>query len=784
MARRSIGRALLLGFNLLAAATLARLDAQETLVVRIVLNQQDKGEFFVAMTAERDFLVRVQDLKAMGLREPKGAATEIAGEPFLSLRSIERLHFVFDEKTLTLMISAAPSLLSRTVIDFLPARQANVEYPRNNSVFFNYRAGYLAGNSFSFKEFSVRDEIGIRFGEVLLFSDSDYTKTPDEQRLVRMTTNATYDKRETLQRWVLGDFVASSGNLGSAARLGGLSFSKVYRINPYLITRPLVDFRGAVGTPSQIEVYLDGVRIRTERLAPGEFDLNNIVGFVGARELEVVWRDAFGREQRIRQSVYFSDLLLRKGFSEYSYSVGLARRKFGVESNSYHGLAFLGYHRYGATDFLTVGLAAEGKQGLAGLGSELSVLLGQAGVATLSASGSAGQDGKRGLAGSFVYLYQGQRIGARLLLRGFSKEFQTIGTESQLEKTRYEVNAGVNYATRSFGSLSLDFTRLDRFEGQSARALTATYSKGLSGRITLLGSIKRVSAPKGRTEFFAGISVYPWKDTTLSTRYQRDETKNSVVLQAQKNPPLGEGFGYRVALLREGSGDERATDVNPSFQWNGKYGIYTAEYAGRYGSGRRKDETYLFSAAGGVGWVGGTLGFSRPIIDSFGLVEVAELRGVRVYQNNQEIGKTNAAGSLFLPNLASYDDNLLSIDDKDIPIDYSLATVKKYVSPPLRSGSVIRFPATRIQSVTGMLKFKRDGEVQAVEFEEVTLDVGGKKVAFPTGKGGEFYLENLGPGTYQASFQVGERTCRFSLTIPRTNDFLIDLGEIICADQH
>jgi len=180
--------------------------------------------------------------------------------------------------------------------------------------------------------------------------------------------------------------------------------------------------------------------------------------------------------------------------------------------------------------------------------------------------------------------------------------------------------------------------------------------------------------------------------------------------------------------------------------------------------------------------VANTVGFSRPITDSFGLVKVGELQGVRVYQNGQEIGRTDRKGRVFLPNLGSYYENHVSIGDKDIPIDYALSEVVKYVSPPLRSGSLIPFEATKFQAITGTLHLKLEGETKPVEFHEVRLDVEGKGISFPTGKGGEFYLENIAPGSYKASFVYKGRTCAFEIPIPASDELIVDLGGQICED--
>jgi hypothetical protein len=58
----------------------------------------------------------------------------------------------------------------------------------------------------------------------------------------------------------------------------------------------------------------------------------------------------------------------------------------------------------------------------------------------------------------------------------------------------------------------------------------------------------------------------------------------------------------------------------------------------------------------------------------------------------------------------------------------------------------------------------------------------GKEIAFPTGKGGEFYVEDLGPGLHAASVEQGGKRCLFEMTVPATDDLLIDLGRLTCED--
>lgn len=329
----------------------------------------------------------------------------------------------------------------------------------------------------------------------------------------------------------------------------------------------------------------------------------------------------------------------------------------------------------------------------------------------------------------------------------------------------------------------MDFAAVEKYQGQDRYTGTLSYSRNLTMDCRVFASFQRTWEEESFNDIFLGVTYYPWRSVSASVNYRREDETNIEEILVQKNAPVGEGFGFRGSMEREDSPEESSTTVNPFLQYNAKYGILTGEYRGEFRDGGGDTGSYLISASGGIAYVGNTFGFSRPITDSFGLVTVGDLAGVRVYQNNQEIGRTNAKGEVFVPNLGSYYENQVSIEDKDIPIDYSIPEVMKYVSPPLRSGSVIAFDVKKFQAITGFLKIRVDGEVKPVEFHEVKMRVDGEETTFPTGTGGELYLENLHPGTYEASFLYEEKPCAFDIKIPETEEMIIDLGDVVCEDS-
>jgi len=753
---------------------------EDSFYVSVLLNGQKKGEFLVFRLEDGDFLMRGQELKAFGISVPDAPVRMIRGEPFLSLRSLPGIAFVFREETLTIELSAAPSLFPKQVIDLMPRRHENVYYPKDTGGFFNYGVSYSAGSSFEFQELDVAGEVGFRSGDYLFFTDSTYTHTRTEDRYVRLTSNVTYDRRAEMQRAILGDFQASSGLLGSNPLLGGISFSKVYRIDPYFIYYPMAGFSGQVAYPSVAEVYLDGNRIRSEKLSPGEYDLRNIAYYGGMRDISVVIRDPFGREQVISHPYYFTDTLLREGLHSYSYNLGFRREQFGVESNQYGSLTFSAFHDYGVSDSLTVGFRGEGDPDLVNLGPQASYATRRAGQIFLSVSGSAAKEKGGGGATILAHQYQNRELVTRLFLQGRTREYATVSEASATERLRYEAAAGAGYGTSVTGYGSVDYSVREKYEGQDQRIASVGYSRTFFGNLNLQLTYRNFRQERSVNEFFAGLTYYPWTDTSLSASYRRTEDTNSYTVQAQKNQPVGEGWGYRFSAGKTDSPEASVTSVNPFVQYNAKRGIFSAEYVGEFADPGRNRESYRLSAAGGVAYVGGAFGLSRPVTDSFGLVTVDNLAGVRVFQNNQEVGRTDARGRVFVPEMGSYVENQISIADKDVPMDYSLGEVSRLVSPPLRSGSVIRFEARKYRAVTGKLGVKVDSGIRPVEYHEIRTMVDGKELSFPTGKGGEFYLENLGPGAYDATFEFEGRKCGVALRVPESEETIVDLGGITC----
>jgi len=748
----------------------------EQIIVSVTLNQENKGEYFVYLAKDKDFLIKENELRTIGFVDPRGAMSSIAGESYISLRSMKGVTFTLNERTLSLDIVANPELLQKKSLDFTTARPSKIYYPKDNSAFLNYGVNYASGiNDSDPQAWNVTNELGLRFYDLLFLTNTTYTQTKTDEDFVRLQSNATYDFRKDMNRLVFGDFFASSGDLGSSVNMGGIGFSKIYNIDPYFIKQPLFNFSGQTTLPSEADIYVDGMLLRREKLSPGGFELKNIQYYGGYRNVDIIIKDAFGREQKIENPFFFNDVLLKKGLHEYSYNMGFLREDYGVKSNSYSDPALSVFHRYGVSDTLTFGFRGEGTKNLINYGPAISLLANNLGIFSASLSQSTGHYG--GLAGIFSHIYQSKRFSTQFMIQGNTENYRTITNRDLTDIMKYQINAGIGYSTGRFGSLSFSYTATKQYQGVDSEIFAATYQRNLAEKLQLSLSFRHMVHNEYGNECSLRLTYY-WKDITMSLDHLRDDRNDTTSFQVQKNTPVGEGYGFRATADRKDTPEGESTFFNPFFQYNGAYGIYSGEYRGIYDK-TGSNETYQLSASGGIVYVADTVGLTRPVYDSFGLVKIGEIDNVEIFQNNQRIGKTSTSGKVFIPNMNSYTDNIVAINDTNLPMNYSIGEASRRVSPPYRSGSFINFDIERMQGVTGNLKIKIDGTVKAVEFYEINIAVNGKKVVFPTGKGGEFYLENIPPGRYPAQFNYMEKPLTFDIIIPKVDDVIIDLGSIV-----
>ncbi len=794
------------------AANVHELQRETTsVVINISVNKEAKGDFFFERDTEGNLYIKVEDILTLKLQIAReGVVVLINGEKYAPLSALQDVSYTFDEKNLTVSILGKTTESKKTAVELYPlgTRPENLYYPREASAFFNYGLNYSYADPSGSKSYSFSNRIGARTGDLFFISDSLYTKTDTSQQFVRLQSSATYESRNDLQWLVVGDQFANSGTLGSTVNMGGIGFSKVYKLDPYFITQPVFDVRGVSNLPSEADIYIDGVLVSKKPIAPGQFDLTNIYSYAGSHKLDIVLKDAFGNEQRLSYPLYFGTQLLREGLQEYSYNVGFLRDQYGTESNDYGKPVFSAFHRYGVTNSFNIGAQAEGTDGLYNGGVSTAFTLPHIGVFIVSATAS-NADGLWGTAGSFQHSYQNGNFSTNLLFQGYSRDYATVA--STLAMTKYAASFSLGFQLDRWGSISLGCSSSEIYDGLTTRGVSAGYSRQLSKTVGLFATLSTTHTGNTITNaVYMGLNFTFGNDIHGSTSYNKTGGTTTEMMQFQKDTPVGEGVGYHVYTNRTENGSSTSYGFNPGLQYNARYGTYTVDVVGQNTEHGQTTDTYNLSAAGSLVYAGGFFAASRPVNDSFGIVMVDKLPNATVMNNSQEIGATNSSGMMVVPNLNSYGQNQITLDTKNVPLNYSISGVNRMISPPIWSGSCVSFDTLKIQAVTGRVYAETGGKKVPLEYAEISMKVGDKEVTFPTGKGGEFYVENvlpassskstddnfscsaiaerrktggsyIQPGTYPAWGESEGKKCKFSVAFPITEDVITDLGEVQCV---
>jgi outer membrane usher protein len=737
-------------------------DQRQRAILEIVINEVSKGEVLVVL-APPDVLVSVRLLQKAGLHVVDGRRQVIDAEPWVSLASLAPgVTFVLDEARLQVRLTARPELLETTVVAAPGNKPAGLVYGRNASGFLNY--SITTGSSGTMGLFA---EAGVSAGGALI---NTTLSRPTGQALVRGLSSLTFDDRDRMTRWTVGDAAVNSGTLGGGLFLGGVTFAREYSVDPYFIRRPTLNLAGSVTTPSVVEVYANNQLVRREEIQPGQFEFNDLSLQTGRGDVRMVIRDAFGREREISNSYYLSSSALAKGLQEFSYSVGFERLQQSIASWQYGTPAALGRHRIGLTDHVTLGYRFEAGTSLANAGPLLNFTL-PVGEVEVAGSVSRSQ-GRTGASAETGYAYFGRIFGAGASVTATDPLYEHLGVTPVELRMRYQTHAFFSLHVGSRTTFSLQH---DRFRNMT-RALTeqasALGSVRLTSRVDLQASVGRVNAVDRRGyEASIGLNFSLGNRTSANVGYEHRVDGSGTVTELEHSMPVGRGLGY---LARFQTGTNQLTSGELQYQTGfGRYDLRHDETSGSGGT--------TATIAGGVVGIGGGLFLSRPVEQSYALVQVPDVKGVRAYASNQEVGKTDRNGNLLVPNLLAYYGNQLSIADEDVPMNHAVAAREITLAPPFRGGAVARFPVARVQGVTGIVTIDVQGKPVVPAYGEVTLRAGQAGLTSPVGADGAFYFENVPPGSYTAALEYKADTCTFILKVPASDRIVIELGTLRCV---
>ncbi|UCC14122.1 MAG: fimbrial biogenesis outer membrane usher protein [Gammaproteobacteria bacterium] len=756
----------------------------EMLMVEVSLNQSTPGPAFVLRDADGGYWIEEEVIDAWRINGHRPPAVEHRGMRFFPITGFEGSTSRFDQARVRLDITIPPRFIKGQVRSV----RHDVETPASSSigVFADYDLAYQevarGGNglftallepTFFSPAGVLRNAVLYRHGDYDTDDDSvwqDYEDDAgDEDRdgLIRLESTWVKDDPVKLRSLRLGDTILAPGMLGSAARFGGIQLATNFDTRPDLVTFPLPQFAGEALMDSTVELYVDGQLALSDDIGSGPFRYNEIPVVNGAGQLSVVTRDLTGREQVVVTDFYASQRLLRKGLSEYSYSLGSLRDDYGVESNDYDDVFVSGFHRYGINDYLTIEGQAQTSGEISRLGTGVTWALPRIGVTSIGVGVSQANSADTGAETFFAHEYRTRRYRANLAVRHSSQDYRQINDDEDRSRVKLFATLGGGVSFDRYGSLSAAVGRREfHDDGSDLNLVSLSYSNSIGRDWSLVGYGSYLDSE--RSDYTIGISVtrFLGQRRSANTDISLNDGQLRARAEVRSYVPRGQGYGYRLAAGRQGDEDLWEADLSA----NSRTGRYRLE------SDHNDDGlSWRASAAGSAAWIGGMPFFTREIRDAFAVVKVSGFEDVRVYLDNQEMGRTDDSGRILLPGLRPFERNRVRIDLEDIPLDARVDRLETIVTPYAGAGLLADFPAS--ESTDVMLRLLLPDGAVASQGGYVTLE--GSEERFPVGLEGSVYLRGVSD-RQQALLHWQGHGCRFMVIIPAESGPVPDLGDIGC----
>jgi outer membrane usher protein len=231
----------------------------------------------------------------------------------------------------------------------------------------------------------------------------------------------------------------------------------------------------------------------------------------------------------------------------------------------------------------------------------------------------------------------------------------------------------------------------------------------------------------------------------------------------QRNLPSGSGYGYRLQT-------RNAQSTQGTLSLQNDVGTYTLDVLQDHSTTATQ-----ISASGGLAWLEGHVFASRRIDQSFAVATVAGYPNVQVLADNQPAGHTDANGNALIPRLRAYDVNVISVDQRDLPMDAEIDALSVNATPYFRSGAAVTFPIKHAHAATFTVVLDDGGALPT----GAVLTIAGKSSSALLGTNGEVYTGDLQASNALRAQWHGQQ-CEFVVPYAPGDDPLPDLGTFVC----
>lgn len=606
----------------------------------------------------------------------------------------------------------------------------------------------------------------------------------------RTSLRLVRDDSATAVRYIVGDFSAPVTGYQSGQSQIGLSVSKNFALQPYLVTRPLSEFEFFLESPSRVDVIVNGQLERTLQLPAGQQDVRNLPLSGGVNNIELIITDEVGRVRRLSFSSPLSSELLSPGLRQFAYSLGFPATtdSQGTRSYDWQQPVLSLSHRWGVTKQLTIGGYAQGnvKQQLVGVEGAWATSIGNFGWDVALSHRDTAIDYAFRLRYELLQMGPSNSLNRSLRLSFESKglNFSRVGEIHSSNPSWLDITADYSQTLFSdiVGTLSARY-QFNR-ETQDSYRVGLSLSKNIGRGLAVTLNLSQSSAPTGNLDQRVALLLSSTNSLTRQSIQASTDisssggASNRVVWNY--NPLNSEdGLQSSLAITRSSSEDSFRGQVAYT---NSRVTLslsHDTQSTNRLESPTSHLTRFNFGTA--LVFADGYLSWSRPVDNSFALlVPNSNLKGHTIGVNpNSSSGyaaQTNGSRPAVLLSLTPYILTSIQLKAPDLPVGLDLGKTSYTLLPTYKSGTLIRVGTDATVFLRGILQ-NRAGEPIALKTGQVVSlsDPNWKSIALITNKAGKFALLGLKPGKYKLQLYATS-LLSIEFDIPTKTQGLYDIG--------
>ncbi|HEB0854524.1 fimbrial biogenesis outer membrane usher protein [Citrobacter werkmanii] len=704
----------------------------------------------------------VQTLRQLGFRIPQ----ETSGP--VNLNDIDQLNIDYNVQQQTLALTAPLNVLDLATTQLNPPAENAPMASSSRGALLNYDVYAQQGDESSFNTFSELRA----FNSLGVLSTTQLT-----QYSTVANANNTFNRLDTSWRssfpqdmlaLTVGDTLTSSLAWSRPTHIGGIQIGTDFGLQPYMPTTPLPAYLGSATVPSNVELYVNGVRYYNGEVPAGSFQINTMPNISGAGTGQVMMTDALGRTTVQNFSFYNDQQLLRAGLTSWSAELGAVRENYGYSSFGYASVPVLsGTWRRGISNTFTADVHAETSDGLINAGFSNDWIPGSRSGTLSTALAASADSGKNGFLYSVGYRWSADKFNFSTTTTATSGDYRDVATHYGEPPPTLTSNTVIGYSMASAGNVSLSYLQFRYPHETAVRYANASWYKSVTDNVSLnAGFNQNIDDDRDRSIYLM-VTVTTGNNLSASSTIQHTNNETGYQLNASQTPPADGGWGWNIAANQQASRQSGQGEVG----YLGRYGkAYT-------GFSRLPDNHYGYAGVtGSLVTMGGGLFAAREINNGFAVVSTDGVPDVPVKLQNNLVGHSDDQGLLLVTSLNSYQSNQISIDPMDLPANMRISRVEANATPADRSGTLVSFGITPVRAAQVILVDVQGKAIPEGSMANATTGSGQSSVV---GFDGMTWFDTLEQhNRLRVDTETG--SCNVQFDYPPSAKGIVQIGPLVC----